>query len=155
MPRPYPPEFRRRAIAFVDSGRTGAKTAIDLDIIQATIYVWIKQDRIDRGEIPGRTTEESQELRRARRPLRELEAEVEILRRARPMSRSPSQCPDIARCPLMRSLGSRPEPHSLFCSRKRATSRRRHANWVLPWSRVPSGRTRQVSTQRTRSKETA
>ena len=82
MPRPYPPEFRRRAIALVKSGRTVAKTAIDLDITQATIYAWIKQDRIDRGEIPGRTTEESKELRKARRRIRELEDEVEILRRA-------------------------------------------------------------------------
>ena len=41
MPRPYPPEFRRRAIALVKSGRTVAKTAIDLDITQATIYAWI------------------------------------------------------------------------------------------------------------------
>ena len=82
MPRPYPPELRRRAIALVKSGRTVAKTAVDLDITQATIYTWIKQDRIDLGEIPGLTTEESKELQKARRWIRELEDEVEILRRA-------------------------------------------------------------------------
>jgi len=53
MPRPYPPEFRRRATALVKSGRTVAKTAIDLDVTQASIYAWIKQDWIDRGEIAG------------------------------------------------------------------------------------------------------
>ena len=31
MPRPYPPEFRRRAIALVKSGRTVAKTVTDLE----------------------------------------------------------------------------------------------------------------------------
>ena len=38
--------------------------------------------RIDRGEIPGVSTKESRELVRARRRIRELESEVEILRRA-------------------------------------------------------------------------
>jgi transposase-like protein len=85
MPRSYPAEFRRRAIALVKSGRSVTQTALDLEVTQATIYAWIKQDRIDRGEIPGRTTEESTELRKARRRIRELEAEVEILRRAHEM----------------------------------------------------------------------
>ena len=49
---------------------------------QTTIYNWLKHDRIDRGEIPGVSTQESKELTRARRRIRELEAEVEILRRA-------------------------------------------------------------------------
>jgi len=39
MPRPYPPEFRRRAIALVKSGRTVAKTAIDLDITWLTALI--------------------------------------------------------------------------------------------------------------------
>jgi transposase-like protein len=82
MPRAYPPEYRRRAIALVKSGRTVAQTAHDLEITQATIYNWIKQDQIDRGERAGRTTAESKELRKANRRIRELESEVEILRRA-------------------------------------------------------------------------
>ena len=82
MPRAYPSEFRQRAIALVKSGRSVAQTALDLEITQATIYGWVKQDRIDRGELPGRTTTESKELRKANRRIRELEAEVEILRLA-------------------------------------------------------------------------
>ena len=42
----------------------------------------MRRDRIDRGEIPGVLTKESKDLVRARRRIRELEAEVEILRRA-------------------------------------------------------------------------
>ena len=85
MPRAYPAEFRRRATALVEAGQSVAKTATDLGISDSALYHWIKQDKIDRGVIPGRTTTESKELRRARRRIRELEAEVEILRRANEM----------------------------------------------------------------------
>lgn len=67
MPRAYPLEYRRRAIALVKSGRSVAQTAIDLEITQATIYNWIEQDQIDRGERAGRTTTESKELRKRKR----------------------------------------------------------------------------------------
>ena len=82
MPRPYSAEFRRRALALVEAGRSVSKTAADLDVTEATLYNWIKQDRIDRGELAGTTTAESRELRKANRRIRELESEVEILRRA-------------------------------------------------------------------------
>ena len=69
------------------------KTAANLGITHTCLYNWVKQDRIDRGELPGRTTQESRELRKARRRIRELEDEVEILRRANamlgPEARSP------------------------------------------------------------------
>ena len=82
MPTSYPSEFRRRAVALVRSGWSVTKTAHDLDVTTTTIYNWVKQDRIDRGEIPGVSTTESKELVRARRRIRELETEMEILRRA-------------------------------------------------------------------------
>jgi transposase-like protein len=59
--------------------RTVAKTAIDLDIKEATIYAWIKQDRVDRGEIPGCTTEESKETRRAKRRIRRTTSPLQSL----------------------------------------------------------------------------
>jgi len=65
MPTSYPAEFRRRAIALVRSGWSVTKTAHDLDVT-TTIYNWVKQDRIDRGEIPGMSTKESKELVTAR-----------------------------------------------------------------------------------------
>lgn len=82
MPTSYPAEFRRRAIALVRSGWSVTKTAHDLDVTTTTIYNWVKQDRIDRCEIAGVSTQESRELTKAHRRIRELEAEVEILRRA-------------------------------------------------------------------------
>ena len=86
MPRKYPDEFRRRAVALVRAGQRVTKTASDLGITDTCLYNWVRQDRIDRGEIPGTAmTAESRELRKAQRPIRELEAEVEILRRANVM----------------------------------------------------------------------
>jgi transposase len=85
MPRAYPSEFRARAVALVRAGQSVTTTAADLGITDTALYNWVKQDRIDRGEIPGTTTPESRELRKARRRVRELEAEVEILRRANAM----------------------------------------------------------------------
>ncbi len=46
------------------------------------LHNWVRQDRIDRGELPGVTTSESTELGRARKRIRELEMQVEILTRA-------------------------------------------------------------------------
>jgi transposase-like protein len=85
MPRAYPAEFRQRAVSLVRSGQSVTKTASDLGITETCLYNWVRQDRIDRGEILGTTTAESRELRKVRRRIRELEAEVEILRRANAM----------------------------------------------------------------------
>jgi len=70
MPTSYPAEFRRRAIALVRSSWSVTKTAHDLDVTTTTIYNWVKQDRIDRGEIPSVSTKESKELVRAHRRIR-------------------------------------------------------------------------------------
>lgn len=43
---------------------------------------WVRQDRIDRGEIPGTSTTDHTELVRAKRRIRELEQELEIVKRA-------------------------------------------------------------------------
>ncbi len=55
VPRPYPPEFRARAIALVRSGKQVKQTAYELGISAGCLHKWLKQDRIDRGEIPGTT----------------------------------------------------------------------------------------------------
>jgi len=61
------------------------KTASDLDVSCAILHRPVKQDKIDRGEIPGVWIAESLELRKARKRVRELENDVEILRRAHDM----------------------------------------------------------------------
>lgn len=82
MPRPYPPEFRERAIALVREGRQIKQTAADLDIHEVTLHSWLRQDDIDHGRRPGRTTREDAELRAAKNRIRQLEQELEIVRRA-------------------------------------------------------------------------
>lgn len=47
----------------------------------STVFRWVRQDRIDCGEIPGTSTEENAELRAARRRIAELEAELAYRRR--------------------------------------------------------------------------
>lgn len=82
MPRPYPPEFRARAIALVRSGKQVNQTAYELGISPGCLHGWLKQDRIDRGELAGTTTAESADLRAARKRVRELETELAIIRAA-------------------------------------------------------------------------
>jgi transposase-like protein len=67
---------------FAAGGKTITQTAYELGVSAAALHNWVRQDRIDRGEISGLTSRESVELARAKRRIRELELEVEILRRA-------------------------------------------------------------------------
>ena len=80
--RGYPPEFRRKVLDLVASGRTVTDVARDLEISGQTIYTWRHQDRIDKGLEPGLTSAEKAELAAARRRIVELETELAIHRRA-------------------------------------------------------------------------
>lgn len=80
MPKPYPAEFRQRAVALVRAGKPVTAVALSLSISNGCLRNWVRQDRIDHGEIAGTTTVESLELKAARKRIRELEREVEILR---------------------------------------------------------------------------
>jgi transposase-like protein len=82
MPRRYPPEFRRRVLDLIASGRKVADVARDLGVSDQTIYNWRKQDLIDLGERPGLRSAELAELQAARRRIGELEAELARTRRA-------------------------------------------------------------------------
>jgi transposase len=83
VPRPYPPEFRQRAIELARSGTIPvSQVARDLGIADSCLRNWLRQDDIDRGRKEGLTTSERQELIDLRRKLRVAEMEVEILRRA-------------------------------------------------------------------------
>lgn len=62
--RGYPPEFRRRVLDLLESGRKLDDVARDLQISPETIYEWRRQDLIDRGLQRGLTAREKAELRR-------------------------------------------------------------------------------------------
>ena len=82
MPRRYPAEFRRRVLDLVREGRRVSEVAEELGIGHQTIYNWRRQERIDRGELPGISSVESAELKAARRRIAQLEAELAATRRA-------------------------------------------------------------------------
>jgi transposase-like protein len=80
--RGYPPEFRRKVLDLVQVGRPIAEVAQALGISTQSIYTWRRQDRIDRGQVPGLTSGEKAELVAAKRRIAELETELHAMRRA-------------------------------------------------------------------------
>lgn len=83
MPRPYPPEFRQRAVELAREGTVPvAQVARDLGIADSCLRNWLRQADIDTGRREGLATSERAELVELRRKLRVAEMEVEILRRA-------------------------------------------------------------------------
>ena len=85
MPKPYPREFRDDVIAVArrrDPGVTLEQIAADFGIHAMTLSNWIKKADIADGRRDGVTEAESADLRDARRRIRLLEQENEVLRRA-------------------------------------------------------------------------
>jgi transposase len=89
VPRPHPPEFRRRAVEVANQrGPDGhrlqpvAQTAAELGISDSCLRNWIARAAVDAGERPGLSSDEGRELVELRRRNRVLETENEILKRA-------------------------------------------------------------------------
>jgi transposase-like protein len=79
----YPREFRRDAAALViDQHRTIADVAHELGVVEQTLGNWVRQERIDRGERDGTTTEMREENTRLRREVKRLTQERDLLKRA-------------------------------------------------------------------------
>ena len=81
MPRSYPAEFRRQVIELARAGTRVKQLAVTFEMSDATIYNWLKQDRIDRGEAEGATTSQQLELAAAKRRIRQLETELAVARK--------------------------------------------------------------------------
>lgn len=81
--RNYTPEFRSDAVKLARStDQPIAQTARDLGIAEATLYSWVSQTKVDRGEKDGLTTDERAEMTRLRRENRRLTMERDILKKA-------------------------------------------------------------------------
>lgn len=80
---PYPPEFRREAVALVRSDeRTIPQIAESLGVSDQTLRNWVRQVDVDVGRRDGLSTEEREELRRLRKEVRTLRQEKEVLAKA-------------------------------------------------------------------------
>jgi len=80
---PYPPEFRREAVAMVRSGRSVKEVAGALGMTEQSLRNWVKQEQLDRHERDdGLTSAEREELRQLRRENARLKQERDLLKRA-------------------------------------------------------------------------
>lgn len=85
-PAKYPDQFRKDALALVESsGRPIAEVARSLGIAEGALWNWVRaaRDGTDRAAAPDALTEsERDELRRLRKENVELRTDKEILKRA-------------------------------------------------------------------------
>ncbi|BCJ73580.1 transposase [Catellatospora sp. IY07-71] len=85
MPKPYPREFRDDVVRIAqnrDAGVTVERIANDFGVHPMTLFKWMRAADVDAGIRPGVSSTESAELREARKRIKLLEQENEVLRRA-------------------------------------------------------------------------
>ncbi|MFI5810809.1 IS3 family transposase [Streptomyces sp. NPDC051643] len=85
MPKPYPEEFCQDVVRVARNrgpGVTVEQVATDFGVHPMTLWKWMRRADIDDGTKPGVTSQDSAELREARRRIKLLEQENEVLRRA-------------------------------------------------------------------------
>lgn len=81
MPRRYPPEIRRQVVELARAGTRVGQLSMTFGMTEATIYNWIKQDKIDRGEQIGLSTDQALELTAAKKRIKQLETELAVARK--------------------------------------------------------------------------
>lgn len=85
MPKPYPQEFRDDVVRVArnrEPGVTLEQVAADFGIHVMTLSNWMRKADVEDGARPGVTSAESAELKAAKKRIRLLEQENEVLRRA-------------------------------------------------------------------------
>jgi transposase-like protein len=82
MPRHYPAELRRRTCERMLAGEAVKDLAVELGICDHTLYRWRRQAFIDAGRCPGAKSYEADPLAAARRRIKELEAELKVVKAA-------------------------------------------------------------------------
>jgi transposase len=65
----------------VELARAGTKVSATFGMSEATIYNWLRQERVDRGEIAGTSTDLALDVAAARRRIRQLETELAVSRK--------------------------------------------------------------------------
>ena len=85
VPKPYPKEFRDDVVNVARNREPGQhlkQIAADFGISESCLTNWMKAADVEDGVKPGTTAAENADLREARKRIRLLEQENEVLRRA-------------------------------------------------------------------------
>jgi transposase len=85
VPKPYPKEFRDDVVNVARNREPGQhlkQIAADFGISESCLTNWMKAADVEDGVKPGTTVAENADLREARKRIRLLEQENEVLRRA-------------------------------------------------------------------------
>ena len=85
VPKPFPREFRDDVVRVArdrEPGVTVEQIAKDFGVHPMTLFKWLRQADADEGTKPGVSRNDSAELREARKRIKLLEQENEVLRRA-------------------------------------------------------------------------
>ena len=82
MPKHYPAELRRQTCERMLAGESVKDLTAELGIAGVTLYKWRRQALIDSGVRPGTKSYEADPLAAARRRIKELEAELKVVKLA-------------------------------------------------------------------------
>ncbi len=85
VPKPYPKEFRDDVVNVARNREPGQhlkQIAADFGISESCLTNWMKAADVEDGVTPATTATENADLREARKRIRLLEQENEVLRRA-------------------------------------------------------------------------
>lgn len=81
--RRFTPEYKREVVQLMrTSGKSVAQISRDLGINKGSLHTWLKQADVDAGRREGLSTADREELIQARREIRVLREERDILRKA-------------------------------------------------------------------------
>ncbi|MFI5808170.1 IS3 family transposase [Streptomyces sp. NPDC051561] len=117
MPKPYPEEFRDDVVRVAKNrgpGVTLEQVATDFGVHVMTLSKWMRRADIDNGVKPGTSSQENAELREARRRIKLLEQENEVLRRAAAYL-SQANLPGKRIYPLVKELATGGVPVTVTC----------------------------------------
>jgi|SRR5580658_274452 transposase len=79
----YPREFRRDVASLVlDQKRTVADVARELNLVEQTVGNWVRQERTDRGERAGTSSEDRERITELERQVKRLTSERDLLKRS-------------------------------------------------------------------------
>jgi len=81
MPPRYQPEVRRQVLQLAGAGSKPKDLAEAFGMSQATVYNWLRQERIDKGEEDGTSTDQAVQLKAAQKRIRQLETELAVSRK--------------------------------------------------------------------------